>query len=52
MSIKFVFALIFISFAVCGDLENTLVVPRDQNQLSMTVKAGETFNVEIAGNPT
>lgn len=50
MSFKIVFAFCLFSLILCDELENTLIVPSDQDQLSLSVKAGEPFSVQLAGN--
>ena len=44
--------LVLIALAFCGKLENTFLVPKDQSQVTVSVKAGEPFSVEVEGNPT
>ena len=50
MSFKLLLVLLAVAF--CGKLQNTFIVPNDQSQVSMPVKVGEPFSIEIEGNPT
>lgn len=52
MSFKVIFALCFLSLVFCDGLVTTLIVPNDQDQLSLSVKVGEEFSVQLGGNPT